>query len=149
MSFGSSKWEGSPWVLDEPQGLQVLKAAYDHGINTWDTADTYSNGKSEEVIGKALKTFNIPRQKVVILSKIYNPVPDDDSRPPAINDGALVNQMGLSRKHIFYAVDRCLERLGTDYIGQSTQEPIPTAHTRTCAERGRDRDTIDTCAPLA
>ena len=76
----------------------------------------YSNGKSEIIVGKALKKFNIPRKKVVILSKIYNPVMDDDSRPPGVNDGELVNQMGLSRKHIFQAVDDCLARLGTDYI---------------------------------
>ncbi|KAJ0167561.1 Versiconal hemiacetal acetate reductase [Colletotrichum tanaceti] len=116
MTFGSSKWEGSPWVLDEEEGLRLLKAAYDSGINTWDTADTYSNGRSEVVIGKALKTFGIPRQKVVILSKIFNPVMDDESRPASVNDGPLVNQMGLSRKHVFHAVDKCLERLGTEYI---------------------------------
>ncbi|KAK8095522.1 Versiconal hemiacetal acetate reductase [Apiospora kogelbergensis] len=116
MTFGSSTWEGSPWVLDEEESLQVIKAAYDHGINTWDTADTYSNGKSEVVVGKALKKFNIPRSKVVIMTKIFNPVMDDDSRPASINDGPLVNQMGLSRKHIFEAVDKCLERLQTDYI---------------------------------
>ncbi|KAK7924758.1 Versiconal hemiacetal acetate reductase [Apiospora marii] len=116
MTFGSSKWEGAPWVLDEEESLQVIKAAYDHGINTWDTADTYSNGKSEVIVGKALKKFNIPRSKVVIMTKIFNPVMDDDSRPASVNDGPLVNQMGLSRKHIFEAVDRCLERLQTDYI---------------------------------
>lgn len=76
----------------------------------------YSNGKSEVVVGKALKKYNIPRSKVVILTKIFNPVMDDDSRPPGINDGPLVNQMGLSRKHIFQAVDDCLARLDTDYI---------------------------------
>ncbi|KAK8056837.1 NADP-dependent oxidoreductase domain-containing protein [Apiospora rasikravindrae] len=116
MTFGSSTWEGSPWVLDEEESLQVIKAAYDHGINTWDTADTYSNGKSEIIVGKALKKFSIPRSKVVIMTKIFNPVMDDDSRPASVNDGPLVNQMGLSRKHIFGAVDRCLERLQTDYI---------------------------------
>ena len=68
------------------------------------------------VLGKALEKYNIPRSKVVILSKIYNPVMDDDSRPPSVNDGPLVNQMGLSRKHIFAAVDASLARLGTDYI---------------------------------
>ncbi len=78
----------------------------------------YSNGKSELIIGKALKQFSIPRSKVVIMTKIFNPVMDDDSRPAAVNDGPLVNQMGLSRKHIFESVDRCLERLGTDYIGR-------------------------------
>ncbi|KAI1083113.1 Aldo/keto reductase [Whalleya microplaca] len=116
MTFGSSKWEGSPWVLNEEESFKVIKCAYDNGINTWDTADTYSNGKSEVIVGKALKKFNIPRSKVVIMTKIYNPVMDDDSRPASVNDGPLVNQMGLSRKHIFEAVDRCLERLDTDYI---------------------------------
>ncbi|KAH8779974.1 NADP-dependent oxidoreductase domain-containing protein [Diaporthe sp. PMI_573] len=116
MSFGSSKWEGSPWVLDEEESFKVIKAAWDGGINTWDTADTYSNGKSEIVLGKAMKKYNIPRSKVVIMTKIFNPVMDDDSRPASVNDGPLVNQMGLSRKHVFEAVDRCLERLGTDYI---------------------------------
>ncbi|KAK8139821.1 Versiconal hemiacetal acetate reductase [Apiospora sp. TS-2023a] len=117
MTFGSSTWEGAPWVLDEEESLQVIKTAYDHGINTWDTADTYSNGKSEVIVGKALKKFDIPRSKVVIMTKIFNPVMDDDSRPASVNDGPLlVNQMGLSRKHVFEAVDRCLERLQTDYI---------------------------------
>ncbi|KAI1323322.1 Aldo/keto reductase [Xylariaceae sp. FL0255] len=116
MTFGSSKWEGSPWVLDEEESFKIIKAAWDSGINTWDTADMYSNGKSEVIIGKALKKFNIPRSQVVIMSKIFNPVMGDDSRPAPVNDGPLVNQMGLSRKHVFEAVDKCLERLGTDYI---------------------------------
>lgn len=120
MTFGSPTWETAPWTLGEEESLKVIKAAYDAGINTWDTADTYSNGQSEVICGKALKKFNIPRQKVVILSKIFNPVMDDDSRPASINDGPLVNQMGLSRKHIFHAVDKCLERLDTDYIGKSS-----------------------------
>ncbi|KAM5359032.1 hypothetical protein ACJZ2D_014786 [Fusarium nematophilum] len=55
MVFGTSKWEGSPWTLDEEEGLELLKTAYDMGINTWDTADLYSNGASEEIVGKALK----------------------------------------------------------------------------------------------
>jgi aryl-alcohol dehydrogenase-like predicted oxidoreductase len=67
MSLGSSKW--APWVLDEEPSLEILKAAYDRGLNTWDTADMYSNGISEEVIGKAIKKFNIPREKLVLLTK--------------------------------------------------------------------------------
>ncbi|KFA51895.1 hypothetical protein S40293_04106 [Stachybotrys chartarum IBT 40293] len=103
MTYGSSKWEGSPWILDEEESFT-------------DTADMYSNGKSEEIVGKAIKKFNIPRSKIVILTKIFNPVADDDSRPPGVNDGPWVNQMGLSRKHVFDAVDNCLRRLGTHYI---------------------------------
>lgn len=119
MTFGNPSWEGSPWVLPEEKALPLLKKAYDCGINTWDTANTYSNGLSEVLVGKALQTYSIPRSKVVILSKLYYPVMDIDSnaRPnPAVNDGALVNQMGLSRKHIFEAVDASLKRLGTTYI---------------------------------
>lgn len=120
MTFGNPNWEGSPWVLREDEALPILKKAYDLGINTWDTANTYSNGISETIIGKALKKYSIPRSKVVIMTKLFYPVMDGDeinSRPaPAINDGRLVNQMGLSRKHIFEAVETSLGRLGTTYI---------------------------------
>lgn len=67
MSLGSSEW-GS-WVLDEEPSLEILKAAYDRGITTWDTANMYSNGVSEQVIGKAIKKFNIPREKLVLMTK--------------------------------------------------------------------------------
>ncbi|KAL4999461.1 NADP-dependent oxidoreductase domain-containing protein [Aspergillus recurvatus] len=119
MTFGNPSWEGSPWVLPEEEALPLLKKAYDCGINTWDTANTYSNGLSEVIIGKALRRYSIPREKVVILTKLYYPVMEitSNSRPnPAVNDGELVNQMGLSRKHIFEAVDASLKRLGTNYI---------------------------------
>ncbi|GAB1217623.1 hypothetical protein ATERTT37_006862 [Aspergillus terreus] len=119
MTFGNPAWEGSPWVLPEEKALPLLKAAFDCGINTWDTANTYSNGQSEMIIGKALETYCIPRSKVVIMTKLYYPVLDaeDPRRPsPAVNTGELVNQMGLSRKHIFEAVDASLRRLKTTYI---------------------------------
>ncbi|CAI7656263.1 unnamed protein product [Penicillium viridicatum] len=119
MAFGNPSWEGSPWVLPEEEALPLLKKAYDCGINTWDTANTYSNGLSEVIVGKALREFSIPRKKVVILTKLYYPVMEitSNARPnPAVNDGTLVNQMGLSRKHIFEAVDTSLKRLGTTYI---------------------------------
>lgn len=53
------------------QALPLLKAAYDRGLNTWDTANVYSNGVSEEIVGKALKKYQIPRHKVVILTKCH------------------------------------------------------------------------------
>ncbi|QSZ34697.1 hypothetical protein DSL72_007552 [Monilinia vaccinii-corymbosi] len=115
MSFGSSDWQD--WVINEEEALPLLKHAYDLGLNTWDTADVYSNGKSEEIIGKFLKQYSIPRSKVVILTKCYFGVAEDGTQPvigPALtNDGPLVNQMGLSRKHILDAVDRSVARLGT------------------------------------
>ncbi|KAL4875205.1 NADP-dependent oxidoreductase domain-containing protein [Aspergillus karnatakaensis] len=119
MTFGNPSWEGSPWVLSEKEALPLLKKAYDCGINTWDTANTYSNGLSEVIVGKALKEYSIPREKVVIMTKLYYPVMviTSNARPnPALNDGPLVNQMGLSRKHIFEAVEASLRRLGTTYI---------------------------------
>jgi aryl-alcohol dehydrogenase-like predicted oxidoreductase len=119
MTFGNPHWEGSPWVLPEDDSLAILKRAYDLGINTWDTANTYSNGLSEVIVGRALKRFSIPRSKVVIMTKLYYPVMEDEpnARPaPALNDGPLVNQMGLSRKHIFEAVEASLRRLQTTYI---------------------------------
>ncbi|PQE16889.1 versiconal hemiacetal acetate reductase protein [Rutstroemia sp. NJR-2017a BBW] len=68
MSFGSSEWQD--WVLNEDDALPLLKHAYDVGLNTWDTADVYSNGRSEEIVGKALKEYSIPRNKVVILTRL-------------------------------------------------------------------------------
>lgn len=115
MSFGSSDWQ--EWVINEEKALPLLKHAYDVGMNTWDTADVYSNGRSEEIIGKALMHYKIPREKVVILSKCFFGVSDDGSQPSiasaSLNDGSMVNRVGLSRKHILDAVDASVARLGT------------------------------------
>ncbi|KAL1959332.1 hypothetical protein VTO42DRAFT_2519 [Malbranchea cinnamomea] len=118
MSYGTSKWQD--WVLDEDQALPLIEHAYKRGINTWDTADVYSHGFSERIIGKALKKYNIPRSNVVILTKCYFGVDDSPSsaQPPIVavstNDGSTwVNRVGLSRKHILDAVDASVARLGT------------------------------------
>ncbi|KAL8987110.1 MAG: hypothetical protein Q9177_003654 [Variospora cf. flavescens] len=115
MSYGSPDWQG--WVLDEEASLPLLEHAYKVGLNTWDTADVYSNGRSEEIVGKALKQYNIPRSKVVILSKCYFGVKPGPEQPSvaamSTNDGDMVNQVGLSRKHILDAVDASVARLGT------------------------------------
>ncbi|KAI8212539.1 Aryl-alcohol dehydrogenase [Colletotrichum sp. SAR 10_76] len=115
MSFGDKNWQ--PWLLDQAEALPILKYAFDRGINTWDVADTYSNGRSEEIVGAAIREYNIPRSKLVVMSKCFQFV--DDERGPidpanlTSNDGPRVNQVGLSRKHILDAVDRSVERLGT------------------------------------
>lgn len=115
MSYGTPEWQG--WVLDEEKSLPLLEHAYKVGLNTWDTADVYSNGRSEEIIGKALQKYNIPRQKVVILSKCYFGVDHSGAQPRigamSNNDDQMVNRVGLSRKHIFDAVDASVKRLGT------------------------------------
>lgn len=68
MSFGNSNWAG-PWILGEDEALPILKAAYDNGINTWDTANVYGYGDSERIIAKAIKNFKIPRERLVIMTK--------------------------------------------------------------------------------
>ncbi|KZP01286.1 Aldo/keto reductase [Calocera viscosa TUFC12733] len=119
MSLGSDKWV--TWVINEDKALPLLKAAWDRGINTWDTANVYSNGESERVIAKAIKTYNIPRSKLVILTKCYGLTHDDPGvvamfHPELPNTKEYVNTSGLSRQAIFQQVEASLKRLGTDYI---------------------------------
>jgi 1-deoxyxylulose-5-phosphate synthase len=102
MTYGSKKWR--EWVLEEEAGRPFIKRALELGINFFDTADMYSVGVSEEILGRALKDFGGPRDRVVIATKVFNPMGDDP------------NQRGLSRKHIKHAIDDSLRRLGTDYI---------------------------------
>lgn len=92
------------------------------GLNTWDTANVYSNGESERIVGKAIKKFNIPRQKIIVLTKCFGPVGEEPGlrgiffRKELPKSKDYVNQMGLSRQAIFNAVDASLERLDTGYI---------------------------------
>ncbi|CZT42938.1 related to aryl-alcohol dehydrogenases [Rhynchosporium secalis] len=72
MSIGDPEW--APWVAGEEESLPLLKAAYDRGLNTWDTANVYSNGASEIIIGKTIKKYQIPRHKLVILTKCHGAV---------------------------------------------------------------------------
>ncbi|KAF9793045.1 Aldo/keto reductase [Thelephora terrestris] len=116
MSYGSTKWQG--WLLGEKEGMEHIKFAYENGINTFDTANTYSNGESERILGKALKEYKIPREKVVIMTKVFFPVPDEEGPTPlaGADDLGYVNRHGLSRKHIFAAVKDSLERLDLEYV---------------------------------
>ena len=66
MSYGTPDWQG--WVLDEEESLKHIKYAYDHGINAFDTANVYSNGRSEEILGKAIKQFNMNRDEIVVMT---------------------------------------------------------------------------------
>jgi 1-deoxyxylulose-5-phosphate synthase len=102
MTYGSTKWR--KWVLEEEQSRPLIRQAIEAGINFFDTADMYSLGASEEILGRALKVFGPPRDRVVIGTKVFNAMGDDP------------NQRGLSRKHIFHAIDASLRRLGTDYV---------------------------------
>jgi len=107
MSFGDKKW--ADWVIEEEEALPIIKYAWDLGINFWDTANVYSNGVSETVTGHAMKKYNIPRDRLVLATKVYSPTyPEDISyratgniRPGVVDQ----NRGGLSRKCIMQEVE--------------------------------------------
>ncbi|MDT0468433.1 aldo/keto reductase [Streptomyces gibsoniae] len=104
MSFGEPSRGYPAWTLPEADARPLIKAAVEAGINFFDTANGYSDGSSEEILGRALRGF-AAREDVVIATKVYHPM-----RPGRPNSG------GLSRKAIMTEVDASLARLGTDYI---------------------------------
>lgn len=97
------KGTGKNWYLDEDSGREFIKFALELGINFFDTANMYSKGESEIVLGRAINDFT-RRDEVVIATKVFFPMRDD------------VNGGGLSRKSIMTEIDASLRRLGTDYI---------------------------------
>jgi len=102
MSYGSKQWRD--WVLDQGQAQPFIKRALELGINFFDTADVYSLGESEVVLGNLLRKLNVQRDQVVIATKVRGDV------------GPGPNDRGLSRKHIFDSIDKSLKRLQTDYV---------------------------------
>ena len=100
MSFGGM----ADWMLDEEASLPIVQKAVEAGINFFDTADIYSRGQSEEILGRALKTLGVRRDEAVIATKVFNPM----GRGP--------NRGGLSKKHIAQSIDASLTRLGLDYV---------------------------------
>jgi aryl-alcohol dehydrogenase-like predicted oxidoreductase len=102
MSYGgpAERW---PWALDEEHSLPFIQRALELGINFFDTANVYSHGRSEEILGKALRDY-ASRDEVVIATKVYSDM------------GPGPNDRGLSRKHILSAIDASLKRLQTDYL---------------------------------
>jgi aryl-alcohol dehydrogenase-like predicted oxidoreductase len=104
MSFGTAEgWVHNPWALDEEGSRSIIKRALDLGINFFDTANAYAYGKSEEILGRALKDY-ANRDEVVIATKVFVPM----RKGP--------NSGGLSRKHIMSEIDHSLRRLNTDYV---------------------------------
>jgi aryl-alcohol dehydrogenase-like predicted oxidoreductase len=101
MTYGTPQWRD--WVLSENDSRPFIKRALELGINFFDTADMYSLGASEEVVGRALKDF-AQRKDVIIATKVFWPT------------GGGPNDRGLSRKHIMDSIDASLQRLGTDYV---------------------------------
>jgi aryl-alcohol dehydrogenase-like predicted oxidoreductase len=103
MTYGDSSRGGHPWTLHEAESRPLIKQALEAGINFFDTANVYSNGSSEEILGRALKEF-ADRDEVVIATKVCGQM-----RPGP-------NGSGLSRKAIMQEIDASLTRLDTDYI---------------------------------
>lgn len=101
MSFGSSDWR--EWVLNEEESIPIIERAIDLGINFFDTANMYSLGESERILGAALSEYD--RDRLVVADKVYNPM--DESNP---------NAQGLSRKAIEQELENSLDRLGIDTI---------------------------------
>ena len=101
MTYGTPAWRD--WVLPEDASRPFIKRALELGFNFFDTADMYSAGVSEEVVGRALKDFG-RRDQVVIATKVYFPM------------GPGPNDKGLSRKHLMDAIEASLRRLGVDYV---------------------------------
>ena len=101
MTFGSRAWR--PWVLTEEESRPFIRRAIEAGINFFDTADMYSRGVSEEIVGRALGDLSA-RDQVVLATKAFFPMGDGP------------NDDGLSRKHLFDAIDASLRRLDTDYV---------------------------------
>jgi 1-deoxyxylulose-5-phosphate synthase len=102
MSYGgpTERW---PWALDEEHSRPFIKRALDLGINFYDTANVYSAGMSEEILGRALRDFT-KRDQVVVATKVHGIM------------GPGPNDHGLSRKHIFSSIDASLKRLNMDYV---------------------------------
>ncbi len=103
MTYGVPERGDHSWTLPEEQSRPLIRQALEAGINFFDTANTYSDGTSEEIVGRALKDF-ARREEVVIATKVFFPM----------NKGA--NATGLSRKSIMTEIDNSLRRLGTDYV---------------------------------
>ena len=101
MTYGSSKWRS--WVLDEDDSRPFIQRSLELGVNFFDTADIYSSGQSEEILGRALTEF-ARRDEVIIATKVFFPMGDGP------------NQRGLSRVHILHSIDNSLRRLRTDYV---------------------------------
>src|SRR3982751_156390 len=103
MSYGVPERGPHPWTLPEDQSRPFIKRALDLGINFFDTANVYSDGTSEEIVGRALRDF-AKRETVVLATKVHGQMrPDPNGR-------------GLSRKAIMHEIDASLQRLGTDYV---------------------------------
>jgi len=105
LCFGAMSFGGmADWTLNEEDSFALMRKACEAGINFFDTADVYSRGESEQILGRALKELKVRRDETVVATKVFIPM----GRGP--------NRAGLSRKHIMQSIDASLQRLGMDYV---------------------------------
>ena len=103
MTYGVPDRGAHPWSLDEEKSRPFIKRALELGVNFFDTANAYSDGTSEEIVGRALRDF-ARREEIVLATKVFFPMREGP------------NARGLSRKSIMIEIDASLRRLGTDYV---------------------------------
>ena len=117
MTYGTKRWRD--WVLEEEEGRPFLQKAFESGINFFDTADVYSIGVSEEILGRAVRDF-AKRDDTIIATKVFQTM----SRRP--------NDRGLSRKHIMASIDASapITSISTSFIAS-----IPTPRSRRRSSR--------------
>jgi aryl-alcohol dehydrogenase-like predicted oxidoreductase len=112
MTFGEKK---GPYkaigAQDQAEANLLVRRALDEGVNFFDTANTYSGGESERILGQSFRDLGVPRHKAVIATKVFAL-----GAAPVSGKGSTVNDCGLSRRHIMHAADESLKRLGTDHI---------------------------------
>ena len=116
MSMGAKGWR--PWVLGEEEARPIVRRAVELGVNFIDTADTYSAGESEKLVGKLVREFG-KRDEMVIATKVYNPVTFEFKSGQdlaSLEKARRPNMQGLSRKRIFAAIDASLQRLKMDHV---------------------------------
>ena len=112
MTFGDGRGMFKPiGAVGQPAADELVKTSIDGGINFFDTADVYTEGESEKILGQSLKNLNIARHQVVIATKVYGRV------------GPGRNEVGASRGHIMDAVEASLRRLQTDHIDCTRSMP--------------------------
>jgi aryl-alcohol dehydrogenase-like predicted oxidoreductase len=117
MTFGGDGFWKVIAALDQNLAAQLVKGAFDKGVTFIDTADVYSNGQSETMLGQAVK--GLPRDELVIATKLFGrmmPQGDEAKSDEAQRRYNRTNLWGLSRKHVFDAIDASLKRLGLDYV---------------------------------
>jgi len=103
MTYGIPDRGTHPWTLTEELSRPLIRQAVEKGINFFDTSNSYSDGTSEEIVGRALNDFT-KREEIVVATKVFFPMRDD------------ANARGLSRKAIMTEIDASLRRLGMDYV---------------------------------